>query len=269
LKRGYPSPFFFSSFSKCFCYTNQMKLFLDTANLSDIEEALKGGFIRGITTNPSLLAKEPKANYVEHIKKITELAGKYGKDISVSIEVFSNDQKEMVKQAESFVKQIKYKHLAVKIPVSYKGQSNLSVMKELSDRGITVNCTACMTPLQLMMSAAAGAKYVSLFYCRLRDAEKEDLYKVEREALIASGAVEVDDYDPNKVLRETVPLLADYPKTEIIVGSIRTPLDIKRAALSGGHIITASLKTLKASLTHFKTDDSVDRFLKDFANWMK
>lgn len=246
-----------------------MKLFLDTANLADIEEALKGGFIRGITTNPSLLAKEPKGNYVEHIKKITALAGKYGKNISVSIEVFSNDQKEMVKQAGSFVKQIKYKHLAVKIPVSYKGQSNLVVMKELADRGITVNCTACVTPLQLMMSAASGAKYVSLFYNRLRDAKNEAMYKAEREALIASGAVEADDYDPNKVLRETLPLLADYPNAEIIVGSIRTPLDVKQAALNGGHIVTASLKILKGALMHFKTDDSVDRFLKDFSSWMK
>lgn len=246
-----------------------MKLFLDTANLADIEEALKGGFIRGITTNPSLLAKEPKANYVEHIKKITSLAKKYGKDISVSIEVFSNEQKEMVQQAESFVKQIKYKHLAVKIPVSYKGQSNLSVMKELDKRGITVNCTACMTPLQLMMSAAAGAKYVSLFYNRLRDAENEAAYKTEREALLANGIIGTDGYDPDAVLRETASLLADYPKTEIIVGSIRTPLDVKNAALSGGHIVTASLKILKSSLMHFKTDDSVDRFLKDFASWMK
>jgi transaldolase len=246
-----------------------MKLFLDTANLIDIEEALRGGFIRGITTNPSLLAKEPKANYVEHIKKITTLAKKYGRDISVSIEVFSNDEKEMIKQATQFVKQIKYKHLVVKVPISYKGQSNLAVMKELSDRGITVNCTACVTPLQLMMAAASGAKYVSLFYNRLRDAEKEDLYKTERDALIAGKAVRANDYDPDKVLRETVELLKHYPKAEIIVGSIRTPLDVKDAGLNGGHIITASLKILKASLMHFKTDDSVDGFLKDFAAWMK
>ncbi|OGG80383.1 hypothetical protein A3A39_04330 [Candidatus Kaiserbacteria bacterium RIFCSPLOWO2_01_FULL_54_13] len=246
-----------------------MKLFIDTANLADIEEALRGGFIRGITTNPSLLAKEPKGNYVEHIKRITGLAEKYGENISVSIEVFSNDEKEMVRQAVDFVKQIKYKHLAVKIPVSYRGQSNLNVIKTLSDKGITVNCTACVTSLQLMMAAAAGAKYVSLFYNRLRDAENEEKYKAEREALIAGSIVERQDYDPDKVLRETVPLLSDYPEAEIIVGSIRTPLDVKRSALAGGHIVTASLKVLKDSLMHFKTDDSVERFLKDFESWTK
>lgn len=245
-----------------------MKLFLDTANLADIEEALKGGFIRGITTNPSLLAKEPKGSYAEHAKKIVALCNKYGGDISLSVEVFTNDQKEMVAQAKQFVKEIKYKNLAVKIPVSYKGQSNLNVIRELTQEEITINCTACMTPLQLMMAAAAGAKYVSLFYNRLRDAENEESYASEREALFSSKAIDQDDFDPNKVLRETVPLLVHYPSAEIIVGSIRTVLDVKQAALTGGHIVTASLKILKDALMHFKTDDSVDRFLKDFASWI-
>ena len=126
-----------------------------------------------------------------------------------------------------------------------------------------------MTPMQLMMAASSGAKYVSLFYNRLRDAENEETYKAEREALIKNKVVEEADYDPNKVLHETVPLLMDYPDSEIIVGSIRTVLDVKESALAGGHIVTASLKILKDALMHFKTDDSVDKFLKDFESWIK
>ena len=245
-----------------------MKLFIDTANLKDIEEALQGGFIRGITTNPSLLAKEPKGNYLEHIKKIVELAVKYGGEPSLSVEVFSNDKKEMVAQAEEFVRTLNYKNLAVKIPISYKGEHYLEVIKELTARGIIVNCTACMTPMQLMMAAASGAKYVSLFYNRLKDGAGEEKYEKERQELFAIKAVEKTDYDPNQVLRETRPLLADYPNAEIIVGSIRTVLDVKQSALAGGHIVTASLKILKEALMHFKTDDSVEKFLNDFESWM-
>lgn len=246
-----------------------MKLFLDTANLKDIEEALRGGYIRGITTNPSLLAKEPKGSYLAHMKKIVALCKKYGTDISLSVEVFTNDPREMVAQARQFVKELKYKHLAVKIPICYKNQNNLSVIKALTDYGIIVNCTACMTPLQLTLAAASSAKYVSLFYNRLRDSETEEKYTNERKELLEKKAIEKTDFDPDQVLRETRTLLADYPDAEIIVGSIRTPLDVKRAGLAGGHIVTASLSILKAALAHFKTDDSVDGFLRDFAGWMK
>jgi transaldolase len=246
-----------------------MKLFLDTANLADIEEALKGGFIRGITTNPSLLSKEPKGNYLKHMAKIVALAKKYGKDISLSVEVFSNEKAEMIKQSEQFVRVLNYKHLAIKIPISYKGTHNLDVMRELSRRGIRVNCTACMTPLQLMMAAASGASYVSLFYNRVKDGATEEQSAGEREALLKNKQIEQGHFDPDAVLLETRALLSDYPKAEIIVGSIRSPVDVMRAGAAGGHIVTASLKILKDSLMHFKTDHSIDGFLKDFESWMK
>lgn len=246
----------------------KMKLFLDTANLEDIEVALRGGFIRGITTNPSLLAKEPKANYMEHMKKIIELCKKYGGNFSLSVEVFSNDREEMISQAEQFTRVLNYKHLAVKIPVSYRGQDNLSVIKELSDNGVTVNCTACMTPLQLVMAAASGAKYVSIFYNRLRDSGAEEKFKDEREVMLKNKIIEASDFDPDQVIREARALLTSYPEAEIISGSIRSPLDVKRAALAGSHIVTASLKILRQALSHFKTDESVDGFLRDFASWV-
>lgn len=244
-----------------------MKLFIDTANLADIEASLRGGFIRGITTNPSLLAKEPRANYLEHMKKIVDLARKYGGTASLSIEVFTDDQDKMIAQARDFVKQLDYRNLAIKIHISHKGQDNLRVINELSKNGVTVNCTACMTPLQAMLAAAAGAKYVSLFYNRLRDGGTEEKYSGEREAALKSGIVEPSDFDPNQVIRETRALIAPYPDVEIIAGSIRTPLDVKRAGLAGSHIVTVSLKILKETLTHFKTDEAVERFFEDFKAW--
>ena len=175
----------------------------------------------------------------------------------------------MVKQAKEFVKALRYKHLAVKIPIGYKNENYLSVVKELSDAGIVVNCTACHSPMQLMMAAASGAKYVSLFYNRLRDGAKEEAYAAERDRMFNEKVVEQNDYDPNHVLRETRELLKEYPETEIIAGSIRTVLDVKEAGLNGAHIVTVSLKALKAALAHFKTDHAVDQFLKDFSAWLK
>ena len=246
-----------------------MKLFLDTANLSDIEEALKGGFVRGVTTNPSLLAKEPKGNYIVHLKKIVYLLTKYGGDYSLSVEVFSNDAPEMIRQAEQFASSLNYKRLAVKIPISFKQENYLAVVKNLSDKGIIVNCTACMTPMQLMMAAASGAKYISLFYNRARDGAKEEVYNKERKKMLEDKIIEPDDFDPNRVLRETRLLLDDYPETEIIAGSIRTPTDVKQAGLNGAHIVTASLQILKKALGHFKTDHAVKQFLDDFSAWIK
>src|SRR3989344_5371839 len=172
-----------------------MKLFIDTANLADIEMALRMG-VKGVTTNPSLLAKEPKSNYAKHMMKIVELCKNYGDHCSLSVEVFSNDQKEMVRQAKKFIKEIKYKNLAIKIPIGFEGQNNLSVIKELAQDGIQVNATACMTSLQLLLSAEAGARYVSLFYNRLRDSATEK----GREELVTSKVVDKNDFNPNVVL---------------------------------------------------------------------
>lgn len=244
-----------------------MKLFVDTANLEEIEKALQGGFIRGVTTNPSLLAKEPKANYVEHMKKVVDLANKYGGTASVSIEVFSDDPKTMVAQAEEFVAAMNYKNLAIKVQVSHGAENKLAVVEELSKKGIQVNCTACMTPMQAMMAAASGAKYVSLFYNRLRDGGKDEKFSTEREAALKGGALEQTDFDPNQVIRETRALLVDYPQAEIISGSIRSVLDVKQAGLAGSHIVTASLKIMEKALTHYKTDEAVDQFFADFAAW--
>ena len=244
-----------------------MKLYLDTANLADIEQALDLGIIEGITTNPSLFAKEPKSDYIDHLKRIVDLANKFGGRASLSVEVFSDDPKEILIQGEQFVKELGYEHLRVKVHISYKGTSHLNVVREFSQRGIPVNCTACMTPMQAFLAAAAGAKYVSLFYNRIKDSEK-DAFETERNELLASGVIDRGDFDPDKVIRETRDLIAHYPNAEIIAGSIRSVSDIKYAGLAGAHIVTAGPKVVLKSLQHYKTDEAVGQFLTDFSKWL-
>jgi transaldolase len=244
-----------------------MKLYLDTAGLDDIKQALELGIIQGITTNPSLFAQQPKSDYIAHLRKIVDLAREYGGGYSLSVEVFSDEPKEMLVQADQFVKELDYDQLRVKVHVSNKGTSRLNVVRELTQRGIAVNCTACMTPLQAVMAAAAGAKYVSLFYNRIKDG-KMDAFVADRKELLASGVIDEGDFDPPRVVRETRALLSTYPNAEIIAGSIRTALDVKNAGLAGAHIVTAGPKILQKALLHYKTDEAVGQFMTDFAKWL-
>jgi transaldolase len=245
-----------------------MKLFLDSANIADVERALSGGLIMGVTTNPSLLAKEPKGSYLTHMKKIATLLKKDKRNLSLSVEVFSDKPEEMVAQAREFKKALGYKNLAIKIPISFKGESYLGVVRRLVDEGFQVNCTACMTPLQLSLAAAAGARFVSLFYNRVRDGATEPEYESARAESLTRKDIEEKDFDPRNVLREARSLLSPYPETEIIAGSIRSVLDVKEAGLAGAHIVTASLKVARSAISHFKTDHAVRQFLADFKEWI-
>ena len=242
-----------------------MKLFLDTANLDEIQRALESGCISGVTTNPSLMAKEPKSDYLTHLSKIVDLLGH--SDISLSVETFSDDPETIIDQAKQFSLKLSYPHLAVKVHIDHGGKNNLSVVSRLEAGGISVNCTACMTPMQAMMAASAGARYVSLFYNRIKDGLKQE-FSQKRNLLIKDGIVEKSDFDPDNVIRETRTLIRDCSQTEIIVGSIRTTLDIKRAGLAGAHIVTVPPKILWQATRHFQTDNAVERFFKDFQIWI-
>ena len=251
-----------------------MKLFIDTANLEDIEWALRSGSVRGVTTNPSLLAKEPKGNYLTHLGKIVSLLDTHVKPedrsaFSLSVEVFSNEPEEILRQAREFADTLRWPGLAVKVHVDRGGRDNLSLINQLSRVGIPVNCTACMTVYQAMAAAASGARYVSLFWGRIRDGGKEEKFAEEREKLLASGKLRPEDFDPAVAVRETRTLLDRfYPGSEIIAGSIRTPSDVKDASLAGAHIVTVQPKILRSMLGHFKTDEVVDQFFSDFQSWM-
>ncbi|OGZ12740.1 MAG: hypothetical protein A3D67_02935 [Candidatus Lloydbacteria bacterium RIFCSPHIGHO2_02_FULL_51_22] len=251
-----------------------MKLFIDTANLEDIEWGLRAGFVRGVTTNPSLLAKEPKGNYLAHLGKIVDLMNEHvppsqRDGFSLSVEVFSDEPKEMVRQATEFSNTLKWKDLAVKVHIDHNGKENLAVIHELAKRNIAVNATACMTVYQALAAAAAGARYVSLFWGRIRDGGTDDKFFVERNQYLESKKIRMNDFDPSVAVRETRDFLdRNYPNAEIIAGSIRAPLDVKDAGLAGAHIVTVQPKTLRAMLGHFKTDEVVDQFFNDFKAWL-
>lgn len=223
-----------------------MKIFVDSANLVEIEEALERGFPAGITTNPSILSKEEKGDFRDHIKKIIHLLEKHGYDIPLSVEVFSTRPAEMIAQAEEFVRHFgSYRNLNVKIPI---GWDELGVIRELRRRGIAVNCTCCMSYNQAIMAAAAGANFVSLFYGRIRDI----------------------GYDAASVVRAVHATLQESQvPCEIIVGSIRHIHDINEALMAGADIVTVPPKFFRQMVTHPKTDEAVGQFISDFQKWMQ
>ncbi len=242
--------------------SNHMKIFIDSANLVEIEEALSRGFVQGVTTNPSLLSKEPKTSFETHVGKILDLINRYQPGIHLSVEVFSRDPEEILKQAEHFKKHFNYPNLSIKVQI---GWNELVTIKKLSDNGISVNCTACMSITQAIMAARAGAKYVSLFWGRIRDggAESESVPLRERKAF------DYKDFDPAFVTKSVRALLdvGSIP-SEIIVGSIRSVMDVRDAALAGAHIVTVPPKFFQDMVSHFKTDQVVNQFLTDFSGWL-
>lgn len=262
-----------------------MKIFIDTANLADIRSALEIGFIRGVTTNPSLMSKEPKANYMDHICRIVDLIERHAaRPTSLSVEVFSKNWSEIEKQAKEINQFVTRRslgylgcnkdtemrtRLSVKIQI---GWDELFAINTLSKSGISINCTCCMSVTQAVMAAAAGAKYVSLFVGRIRDAGTDPMkgkFIEEAKAAFSSGALDLDDTDPFKVIRATRKILDEsYPGVEIIAGSIRSVVDIKNAALAGAHIVTVPPKYFPQMIQHFKTDEVVGQFLTDFQNWI-
>ena len=222
-----------------------MKLFLDTANLADIETALQKGFITGITTNPSLMAKEPKGNYIEHMKKIVELIDKYSNPVSLSVEVFAQDKEEIIIQAEELVGEIQYENLSIKVPI---GWEELEAIYRLSIEGISVNCTCIFSEAQCMLATNAGARYISIFGNRVKELRGSFTQTV--------GATR-KWLDMNNIT-----------KTEIIMGSVRSGIDIVDAQLAGAHIVTAGLPHYIKMSEHPGTTVSIDQFMTDFEGWL-
>ena len=222
-----------------------MKLFLDTANLADIETALQKGFITGITTNPSLMAKEPKGNYIDHMKKIVELIDKYSNPVSLSVEVFAQDKEEIIIQAEELVGEIQYENLSIKVPI---GWEELEAIYRLSIEGISVNCTCIFSEAQCMLATNAGARYISIFGNRVKDLQGSFTQTI--------GATR-KWLDMNNIT-----------KTEIIMGSVRSGIDIVDAQLAGAHIVTAGLPHYIKMSEHPGTTVSIDQFMTDFEGWL-
>ena len=224
---------------------DEMKLFIDTANLDEIRDAITKGAVQGVTTNPSLLAKEPKTDFYAHIQKIADICTELTSGIPISVEVFAVEPQAMIEQAKEIMEKIEYSNLNIKIPVGYE---ELEVIRELYLASIPVNCTCCFSATQMQIAALAGARYVSLFYNRCLD----------------------NQGNAARILQRTREFIEENNlNCEIIAGSIRNAYDLEDCWNAGSHIVTAGLPVIKKAMSHPKTDESVQGFLEDFSGWIK
>ena len=213
-----------------------MKFFIDTANLEMIQEAQDLGILDGVTTNPSLMAKEGisgSENIIDHYKKICEIV-----DGDVSAEVISTDFDGMVKEGEALAKL--HSNIVVKVPITKDG---IKAIKYFSDQGIKTNCTLIFSAGQALLAAKAGATYVSPFIGRLDDVSTDGM------DLIAQIREIYDNY------------MFD---TEILAASIRHPMHIIQCAEIGADVMTGPLSAITALLNHPLTDIGLAKFLSDF-----
>lgn len=209
-----------------------MKLFIDTANVDEIRKANDMGIICGVTTNPSLIAKEGRV-FEEVVKEITEIV-----DGPISAEVTAMDAPTMVEQAIPLSKI--NPNIVIKIPMCAEG---LKACKELTKMGIKTNVTLIFSSAQALLAARAGATYVSPFLGRLDDIGMNGMNLIEEIVTI---------FDTHGI------------DTEIIAASIRHPIHVVDAAMAGAHIATVPYKVLEQMIHHPLTDSGIERFLKDW-----
>ncbi len=209
-----------------------MKLFLDTANLEDIKKYASWGLVDGVTTNPSLIAKEG-VNFEKRVKEITKVIKG-----PVSAEVISNDAKEMIREGKKFAKWAK--NIYVKCPMTPEG---LIATQKLSKAGIRVNMTLIFSAAQALLAAKAGAAFVSPFIGRVDDMGQDGMELIE----------------------EIVQMYANYNfKTEVLVASIRSPRQVAEAAMIGADICTVPTAIYDKLVKHPLTDNGLDKFLADW-----
>jgi len=211
-----------------------MKFFIDTANIDEIKEANAMGMVDGVTTNPSLIARE-KGDFKAIITEICKIV-----DGPISAEVISLDNDGMVTEARELA--TIHNNIVVKIPMTTDG---LKAVRTLTAEGIKTNVTLVFSALQALMAAKAGATYVSPFVGRLDDLSQEGMLLIEQIADIFSNYA----YD-----------------TEIIVASIRNPLHVLDTALIGADIATIPFNVLKKLAAHPLTDKGIQSFLDDWKN---
>jgi len=209
-----------------------MKLFIDTANVAHIKEANEWGVICGVTTNPSLIAKEGR-DFKEVVKEITSIV-----DGPISAEVISLEAPGMIEEAKDLA--AIHKNIVIKIPMTLEG---LKATKALTVLGIKTNVTLVFSAPQALLAARAGATYVSPFIGRLDDLGQDGMNLIEEI---------VDIFD-----------LHDIP-TEIIAASVRHPIHVVQAARMGAHIATIPYATFVQMCQHPLTDSGIERFLKDW-----
>lgn len=209
-----------------------MRFFIDTANIEEIKEANELGVICGVTTNPSLIAKEGR-DFIEVVKEISTIV-----DGPISAEVISLDHKGMVEEADKLSKI--HKNIVIKLPMTLEV---LKATKILSQKGIKTNVTLIFSATQALLAARAGATYVSPFVGRLDDIGQDGLSLIEEI---------VDIFNVNAI------------ETEIIVASVRNPIHVAQAARMGADIATVPYKVITQMTKHPLTDKGIENFLKDW-----
>lgn len=209
-----------------------MKFFLDTANVKEIQEAASWGLLDGVTTNPSLVAKEGRS-FKEMLVEICNIV-----DGPISAEVVSLEADAMVKEGKELANI--HKNIVVKVPLIAEG---LKATKKMAAEGIKVNVTLCFSPTQALLAAKAGAWCVSPFIGRLDD--------------ISSNGMEL--------IRQILTIYRNYDyKTQVLVASVRHPQHVVEAALAGGHICTMPFSIFQQMVKHPLTDSGLKKFLADW-----
>lgn len=209
-----------------------MKFFIDTANIAQIKEAAAMGLLDGVTTNPSLVAKEGK-NFLELLNEIIAIV-----DGPISAEVVSTDYDGILKEAYELSKI--HKNIVIKVPLIKEG---IKAVKTLSSKGIKTNVTLCFSPTQALLAAKAGATYISPFVGRLDD-------------------ISINGMD---LIRQIVTIYKNYGyNTEVLVASVRHPLHVVEAAMMGAHVCTMPFDVIDKLFKHPLTDIGLDKFLSDW-----
>lgn len=214
-----------------------MKFFIDTANLDQIKEAQNLGVLDGVTTNPSLMAKEGikgEQNVINHYKAICDIV-----DGDVSAEVIATDYKGIIKEGEALA--ALHPQIVVKVPMIKEG---IKAIRYFTDKGIKTNCTLVFSPGQALLAAKAGATYVSPFIGRLDDVSTDGMILIEKIRLI------YDNYGYD---------------TQILAASVRHTMHIMYCAEVGADVITAPLSAIEGLLNHPLTDIGLEKFLADHA----
>ncbi len=210
-----------------------MKFFIDTANLDEIKEASELGLIDGVTTNPSLVAKEGKVDFKKHLAKICEMVKG-----DISAEVTALDTEGMLKEGREFAKIAS--NVVVKCPLTLDGLKATRIFRE---EGTKVNVTLCFSAAQALLAAKAGASYISPFVGRLDDVGQNGM------SLIADIIQIYDNYNFD---------------TEVLVASVRHPMHIVESALLGAHVATIPFKVIQQLVKHPLTDKGLEGFLSDW-----
>ncbi len=213
-----------------------MKFFIDTANVEEIRKANDMGVIAGVTTNPSLIAKEGR----DYAQTLAEIATIVDGPISGEVKATTVSAEDMIEEGRA-IYALDPAHMVVKIPMTVEG---LKAIKTLSAEGIPTNCTLIFSANQALLAARAGATYVSPFLGRLDDIDIPGIQLIE----------------------DITAIFANYPeiKTEIIAASVRSQLHVTDCALAGAHIATVPYKVIEQMVKHPLTDAGIEKFKADY-----